>query len=544
MPTTVPQRRRDRPQSAELSLDEVRRRIASHQESKNLDAACEEAIDLARKLEFAEQHVKKLSSIHTALRQKLEAMMAPAHFTVTITAFLGGTPATVEVIGLGNSRVQVSVHPDVDPQHLVTGATAIVSQDQNCLLKVISPSGRWQETGSFERFIDSENRILVNRNGSQIALDVANQLRGTRLRKGDQIGFDGDSSGIAYERLADPDADDLFDENVSDDFAMLGGLDSAIERLKQKIGFNILNPSIADKYALESKCGILLEGAPGNGKTHLARASAAYVRELVPTKRCRFMHVSGSSDYSKWLGESERNIEARFQAIRKAAEDGLVVVFWDEIDALARARNSDPVNSAPGRILNVLLTQLDGVIPLANVVFLFATNRADTLDPAFIRAGRTDEVIKVPRPNRRATSAILHRYLDRGLPIATSQNTTDLVSPILSRLFAPNGDFAEVAQVKLSDGRQIPVAGRQLINGAMLKNIVKVASQKAAIREAETGQEGLMEQDLASALESEMSAAVSVLAPSNVKNYVPEVPQEAQPIAVNSILTVAATERA
>ena len=106
----------------------------------------------------------------------------------------------------------------------------------------------------------------------------------------------------------------------------------------------------------------------------------------------------------------------------------------------------------------------------------------------------------------------------------------------MSRLFTPNGDYAEVAQVKLSDGRRLPVAGRQLLSGAMLENLVNVAAQQAAVREAETGQEGLTEEDLALALEAELVNAVSLLIPSNVKSYVKSIPQDAQPIAVDPLL--------
>jgi hypothetical protein len=104
-------------------------------------------------------------------------------------------------------------------------------------------------------------------------------------------------------------------------------------------------------------------------------------------------------------------------------------------------------------------------------------------------------------------------------------------------LFAANGVYAEVAQVKLSDGRRLPVAGRQLLSGAMLENVVNRAAQQAAVRESEGGQEGVTDEDLALALESELVSAVSLLAPGNVKAYVKSIPQDAQPIAVDPLLT-------
>lgn len=189
-------------------------------------------------------------------------------------------------------------------------------------------------------------------------------------------------------------------------------------------------------------------------------------------------------------------------------------------------------------MLNTLLSQIDGIVSLNNVILIFATNRADMLDPGLLRPGRVDEKIEIPAPNRRAAQAILRCYLDRGLPLADAEaNVDDLIAPLVSRLFAPNGEFAEVAQVNLNDGRRLPVAGRQLLSGALLENVVHVAAQAAAVREAETGDEGLTEEDLAVALENEMVSAVSLLAPGNVKNYVKAIPQDAQPIAVDPLLT-------
>ena len=284
--------------------------------------------------------------------------------------------------------------------------------------------------------------------------------------------------------------------------------------------------------------GILLKGPPGNGKTRIARCCAGYVRLLFPGRPCLFMHVAGSSDYSMWFGESERKIIERFDAVREAAKDRLVVMFWDEVDAIAKLRGTDHGSGAADRILSTFLSQIDGVVALDNVLMLYATNRASSLDPAFLRPGRTDEKIEIPSPNRLASQAILRCYLDSGLPLAAPHACADeLIAPLLSRLYTPNGDYAEVAQVKLSDGRRLPVAGRQLLSGAMLENMVNVAAQQAAVREAATGQEGLTEEDLALALETELVGAVSLLSPSNVQGYVNSVPQDAQPIAVDPLLT-------
>jgi proteasome-associated ATPase len=296
-------------------------------------------------------------------------------------------------------------------------------------------------------------------------------------------------------------------------------------------------PALAAKYSLKSRSGILLWGLPGNGKTRIGRCCAGYVRKLFPDRPCRFMHVSGSCDYNLWFGETERRVRERFRAAREAAEDGLVIMMWDEIDAIARRRGTDHGSSAPDRILNTLLSEIDGVLPLSNILLLYTSNRPETVDPGLLRPGRTDVKIEIPTPNRRGAEAILRGYLIGRVPLAAAHRGTDeLIGPLLSRLFAPNGEYAVVAHVKLSDGRRMPVAGRELVSGAMLENVVFVAAQSAAAREADGGAEGVLEEDLTVALEIEMGGAVSLLTPATVKNYVKSIPQDSQPIAIESHL--------
>jgi len=148
-----------------------------------------------------------------------------------------------------------------------------VARERNCLLKVTAAAGRWSDVGTFERYLDSPNRILLRDREMMVAVDVAHGLRGTALKKGDEVGYDR-GAGMAYERLEPAPAFHLFDEDVTDDFSQLGGLDKEIARIKRHIDFRLRYPDLAKKYRLKSKCGILLKGAPGNGKTRIARCCA------------------------------------------------------------------------------------------------------------------------------------------------------------------------------------------------------------------------------------------------------------------------------
>ena len=457
---------------------------------------------------------------------------------MVVTGVTQNGSLTAEVSGIGNTRVQVAVHPDVNPDDLRVGRAGFVSREQNCLLAVSPSVGSWKDTASFEQYL-SPTRILLRDRETLVAVDVAEQMRDVSLKKGDLVGFDRDGAAIAYERIETPQNEHLFDENVTDDFSQLAGLNPEIARLKWALDFHGRRPDLAAKYGLKSKSSILLVGPPGNGKTCLARCCAGYIRKLYPDQTCRFMHVAGSRDNSMWFGLSGQRITERFDAVREAATDGPVVMFCDEIDALAKRRGTDLGSGEPDRILNTLLSELDGIVPLSNVVLLFATNRADALDPALLRPGRVDEIIEIPRPRRIAAEAILRRYLERGLPLTNGRDVRDLVTPLLSKLYAPNGEYAQVACVKTSDGREWSIAARELLSGAMLENVVQTAARQAATRESEDGQVGLTSEDLQTALAQQLRSAVAVLSAGNVKSYAQSIPQDAQPISVTPVLDAA-----
>ncbi|MBY0528462.1 MAG: AAA family ATPase [Gemmataceae bacterium] len=467
------------------------------------------------------------------LREQIDVLTAPEQYPAVITEVHRKGTGAVEVFG-GGARLRVAVHPDVAPERLRVGARGFISKARNCLLEVAGVHRDWQEVGTFEGYTADRTRLLLRHQEQLVAATPAAELTGVELRKGDLVGFDRDGARLAYARLDPPGKEDMFFEATpSDRFEELGGLDKEIALLQRVVRFRVQHPELAARYRLPAKRGILFEGPPGNGKTKLARCLARFIADLVPAGECRFMAISGSSDYSMWLGQSEQKLIARFMAARELAtsSDVPVVMFFDEIDALGRRRGSELGSGAPDRILATFLSQLDGVQQVSNLIVIGATNRADILDMGLVRPGRLGDVkIRIPAPNRKAAAAILTRYLGNGLPVVDDVST--VVAVLLSRLYSPRGEYAELAKVKLRDGRVLPVGGRDLVSGAMFENIVRVAAEEAADREARTGVAGVTEMDLAAALDRELRGASALLTPANARSYVARLPQDIDPVSV------------
>ncbi|MGC8850370.1 MAG: AAA family ATPase, partial [Candidatus Bathyarchaeia archaeon] len=161
----------------------------------------------------------------------------------------------------------------------------------------------------------------------------------------------------------------------------IGGLGSELQRIREMIELPLKYPELFEKLGIEPPKGILLYGPPGTGKTLLAKA-------LATESEVNFISVKGPELLSKWVGESERGVRETFRKARTAAP---AIIFFDEIDSLAPRRGAGYADSGvTERVISQLLTELDGIEALDNVVVMAATNRPDIIDPALLRPGRFD----------------------------------------------------------------------------------------------------------------------------------------------------------
>ena len=169
------------------------------------------------------------------------------------------------------------------------------------------------------------------------------------------------------------------------------------QEMKEAVEWPLKNPQSFKRLNIKPPRGVLMYGAPGTGKTMMAKA-------IANESEANFILVKGPELLSKWVGESEKAVRKIFQ---KARETAPTIIFFDEIDSITPKRSSSEDNKVTERVVNQLLTELDGVEELRDVVIIAATNRPDIVDPAFLRPGRFDRIVLVPSPDEATRERIL-----------------------------------------------------------------------------------------------------------------------------------------
>ena len=196
----------------------------------------------------------------------------------------------------------------------------------------------------------------------------------------------------------------------------VGGLEGVKQELKEAVEWPIRQPEYFREMGIDPPKGILLYGPPGCGKTLLAKAVAT-------ESGANFISVKGPEILSKWVGESEKAVREIFSKARQAAP---CIIFFDEIDSIAPRRGLRGGDSGvTDRIVNQLLTEMDGITRLEGVVVIGATNRPDIVDPALLRPGRFDRVIYVPPPDKEARLEIFKVHT-RKMPLAEDVDLEEL----------------------------------------------------------------------------------------------------------------------
>ena len=222
----------------------------------------------------------------------------------------------------------------------------------------------------------------------------------------------------AYKEITPTAMREVYIEIPSTHWEDIGGLEEVKQDLKEAVEWPLKTPEIFTRLGIRPPKGILLFGPPGCGKTLLARAVAT-------ESEANFITIKGPEIFSKWVGESEKAIREVFRKARMAAP---AVIFFDELDSLLPRRGPGFSDSGVSeRVISQLLTEMDGIVTLEDIVVIAATNRPDIVDPAVLRPGRFDRLIYVPEPDEKSRLQIFKLYT-KDMPLAKDVNLANLAS--------------------------------------------------------------------------------------------------------------------
>jgi proteasome-associated ATPase len=414
---------------------------------------------------------------------------------------------TVDVLTSGR-KMRVTLHPDIDHELLDRGAEVVLNESLNVVM-ARTPDVTGEVVTVRQILDDGVRALVVGRADEERICELADNLRGTLIRSGDNLRLD-TRSNLLLEKLARPEVEDLLLEEVPDiSYTDIGGLDSQIEAIADAVELPFLHQDLFAEHRLPAPKGILLYGPPGCGKTLIAKAVANSLAKKVADKvgegkgRSYFINIKGPELLNKYVGETERQIRLVFQRAREKSDEGWpVIVFFDEMDSMFRTRGSGISSDMESTIVPQLLAEIDGVEGLTNVIVIGATNREDLIDPAILRPGRLDVKIKIERPNEIGAASIFANYLTDEIPIGEGYDIADMIEKTVAEMYRDD-DANRFLEVTYQNGDKEILYYKDFASGAMIENIVRRAKKLAIKRVIAGGERGVITQDLLDSIKQE-----------------------------------------
>jgi proteasome-associated ATPase len=501
----------------EVSL--LRRRLTNAPRQVKLleDKLLEARSDLSRALTQNEKLAGTLQAEKErieGLREEVEKLsQPPASFGVYLASNDDGS---VDVFTAGR-KMRVNVSPDVESDRMRKGAEVILNEALN-VVEVMLPD-RAGEVVKVKDRLGDDRVIVVGRGDEELVATLGTALLGEPIRAGDPLLLD-PRSNVALEKLPKEEVEELVLEEIPDvSYEDIGGLEGQIEAIRDAVELPFLYAELFQEHQLEAPKGVLLYGPPGCGKTLIAKAVAKSLADKVRERTGRkdahsyFLNIKGPELLNKYVGETERQIRQIFQRAKERSEEGLpVIVFFDEMDSIFRTRGTGISSDVESTIVPQLLSELDGVETLKNVIVIGASNREDLIDPAILRPGRLDVKIKIERPDAAQAGDIMAKYLNPSVPIHPEDvarasgdvkiTTTRMIQSTVDRMYSEAEDN-RFLEVTYASGDKEILYFKDFNSGAMIENIVRRAKKEAIKRFLSTGEKGIKSEDLTHAIRDE-----------------------------------------
>jgi proteasome-associated ATPase len=456
-----------------------------------------------------------------ALKEEVDRLTKPpSGFGIFLTAADDGTAD----VFTGGRKMRVNVSPAVDLDTLRPGQEVVLNES----LTVVISQG-YETVGEvvmLKEVLEGGDRALVISHADEERVArLAEPLRQLTLRGGDSLLLE-PRSGYVYERIPKAEVEELILEEVPDiTYHDIGGLAAQIEQIRDAIELPYLHADLFKEHQLRPPKGVLLYGPPGCGKTLIAKAVANSLAKQVAARTAQlgeqtegksfFLNIKGPELLNKYVGETERHIRLVFQRAREKASEGMpVIVFFDEMDSIFRTRGSGVSSDVENTIVPQLLSEIDGVEGLENVIVIGASNREDMIDPAILRPGRLDVKIKIERPDAEAAKDIFSKYVLSSLPLhpddlaehgGSAEATVDaMIQRAVERMYTEREEN-RFLEVTYANGDKEVLYFKDFNSGAMIENIVDRAKKMAIKEFLETGQKGLRIAHLLTACVDEFS---------------------------------------
>ncbi|KQW53813.1 proteasome ATPase [Nocardioides sp. Root1257] len=405
----------------------------------------------------------------------------------------------------GGRKLRVNVSPSVDLDTLQRGQEVMLNEALNVVAAL-----EFEKVGEvvmFKELLADGDRVLVIANADEErVVRLAEPLRTQTIRAGDSLLLDA-RSGYVYEKVPKSEVEELVLEEVPDiAYESIGGLFGQIEQIRDAVELPYLHPELFKEHELKPPKGVLLYGPPGCGKTLIAKAVANSLAKKVAAKtgqegKSYFLNIKGPELLNKYVGETERHIRLVFQRAREKASEGTpVIVFFDEMDSLFRTRGSGVSSDVENTIVPQLLSEIDGVELLENVLVIGASNREDMIDPAILRPGRLDVKIKIERPDAESARDIFSKYLTATLPLHADDLAefggdkdacvAGMIRATVERMYTETEEN-RFLEVTYANGDKEVLYFKDFNSGAMIQNIVDRAKKMAIKDLLDHDQKGL-----------------------------------------------------
>jgi proteasome-associated ATPase len=535
-------------------LEELRREAAALREQLESAVGAQGSLRSARDIHQLEARIDSLAARNSKLMETLKEARQQLLALREEVDRLGQPPSgygvllsvqeddTVDVFTSGR-KMRLTCSPNIDLQSVKKGQTVRLNE----ALTVVE-AGTFEAVGEIstlrEILADGHRALVVGHADEErivwlaeplvapedLPVDIAealddidSDLRPRKLRPGDSLLVD-TKAGYAFERIPKAEVEDLVLEEVPDvSYNDIGGLGRQIEQIRDAVELPFLHKELYKEYSLRPPKGVLLYGPPGCGKTLIAKAVANSLAKKMADVRgddareakSYFLNIKGPELLNKFVGETERHIRLIFQRAREKASEGTpVIVFFDEMDSIFRTRGTGVSSDVETTVVPQLLSEIDGVEGLENVIVIGASNREDMIDPAILRPGRLDVKIKIERPDAESAQDIFSKYLTEKLPVHSDDLAefggdrtlciNAMIEKVVDRMYAEIDDN-RFLEVTYANGDKEVMYFKDFNSGAMIQNVVDRAKKNAIKSVLETGQPGLRIQHLLDSIVDEFA---------------------------------------